>query len=84
MKDGMNKRLSQILKIYIMKILWDVFIQMDRLMKHQRPNIVVMEMTTEKCMIIDVACRVKNNLIRTRNKKLDNYFELRPVVLEIK
>lgn len=66
-----------------MKILWDVFIQMDRLMKHRRPNIVVME-TTEKCMIIDIACQVKNNLILTRNKKLDNYFELRPVVLEIK
>ena len=37
---------------------------------------VVMEKNTKKCLIIDVACPVDNNLILKRNKKLDNYPEL--------
>ena len=36
-----------------------------------------MEKNTEKCLIIDVACPVDNNLILKRNEKLDNYSELR-------
>ena len=36
-----------------------------------------MEKNTNKCLIIDVACPVDNNLILKRNEKLDNYSELR-------
>ena len=36
-----------------------------------------MENNTNKCLIIDVACSVDNNLILKRNEKLDNYSELR-------
>ena len=35
-----------------------------------------MEKNTNKCLIIDVACPVDNNLILKRNEKLDNYSEL--------
>ena len=38
---------------------------------------MVMEKNTKKCLIIDVACPVDNNLILKRNEKLDNYSELR-------
>ena len=38
---------------------------------------MLMEKNTNKCLIIDFACRVDNNLIFKRNKKLDNYCELR-------
>ena len=37
----------------------------------------VMEKNTKKCLIIDVACPVDNNLILKRNEKLDNHSELR-------
>ena len=60
----------------IVKILWDVCIQVDRQIEYQRPDIVVMEKNTKKCLIIDVACPVDNNLILKRNEKLDNYSEL--------
>ena len=60
----------------IVKILWDVWIQVDRQIEHRRPDIVVMEKNTKKCLIIDVACPVDNNLILKRNEKLDNYSEL--------
>ena len=36
-----------------------------------------MEKNTNKCLVIDVACPVDNNLILKRNEKLDNYSELR-------
>ena len=39
-----------------MKILWDVCIQMDRQIEHQRQDIVVMEKNTKRCLIIHVAC----------------------------
>ena len=50
---------------------------MDRQVEHRRPDIVVIEKNTNKCLIIDVACPVDNNLILKRNEKLDNYSELR-------
>ena len=54
-----------------MKFLRDVFIQVGRQIEHRRPDIVVMEKNTNKCLIIDVACIVDNNLILKRNEKLD-------------
>ena len=36
-----------------------------------------MEENTNKCLVIDVACPVDNNLILKRNEKLDNNSELR-------
>ena len=38
---------------------------------------MAMEKNTNKCLIIDFACSVDNNLILKRNEKLDNYTELR-------
>ena len=61
----------------IVKILWDIRIQLDRQIEHRRPDIVVMEKNENKCLIIDVASSVDNNLILKRNKKMDNYSELR-------
>ena len=49
---------------------------MDRQIEHWRPDIVVMEKNTKKCLIIDVACPV-DNVILKRNKKLNNYSKLR-------
>ena len=56
----------------IMKILWDVCIQVDRQMEHRRPDIEVMEKNTKKCLMTDVACLVDNNLTLKRNRKMDN------------
>ena len=50
---------------------------MDRQIEHRRPDIVVMEKNTNKCLITGVACPVDNNLILKRNEKLDKYSELR-------
>ena len=49
---------------------------MDRQIEHRRPDIVVMEKITKKCLIIDVVCPVDNNLILKKKEKLNNYSQL--------
>ena len=42
---------------------------------------MVVEKNTKKCLIIDVAYPVDNNLILKRNEKLDNSSELQFILL---
>ena len=70
-------KVESVIENDIVKFLWDVCIQVDRQIEYRRLDIVVMEKNTNKCLVIDVACPVDNNLILKRNEKLDNYSELR-------
>ena len=38
------------------KILWDFPIQTDKTLEHNRPDIIVIEKKTKKCLLIDPAC----------------------------
>ena len=58
----------------IVKMLWDVFIQVDRQIEHRRPDILVTEKNTNKSLKTDVAYAV-DSLILKRSEKL--YSELR-------
>ena len=71
------RKVESVIENDIVKILWNVCIQVDRQIEHRKPDILVIEKNTNKCMIIDVTCPVDNNLILKRNEKLDNYSELR-------
>ena len=71
-----KNKIESVIRNDIVKILWDVFIQVDRQIKHRTPDIVVLEKNTNKCLIIDVACPVNNNLILKRKEELSNYSEL--------
>ena len=70
-------KVESVIKNYIVIILWNVCIQVDRQIEHWRPDTVVMEKNMNKCLIIDVVCPVNNNLILKRNEKLGDYSELR-------
>ena len=48
-------KVESVIENDIVKILWDVCIQVDRQIEHRRPDIVVMEKNTNKCLVIDVA-----------------------------
>ena len=72
-----EQKVECVIETDIVKVLWDVCIQLDRQIEHRRPDIAVTERNTKKCFIIDVTCPVEKNLILKRNKKLDNYSELR-------
>ena len=73
-------KIESAIENYIVKILWNVCIQVDRQTEHRRPDLVVMEKTASKCFIIDTTCPIDNNLILKRNKKLDNYSKMRPEI----
>ena len=82
-KRWYKHKVESVIENDIVKILWDVSIQMDRKIEHRRPDIVVMEKNTNKCLITDAVCPVDNNLILKRNKKLDNYSELSSEIARI-
>ena len=56
---------------------------MDRQIEHRRPDIVVVEKNTSKCLKIYVTLSVDNNLILKRNEKLDNFSGLRLEIARI-
>ena len=68
-------KVESVIENDIVKILWGVCTQVDRQIEHRRPDIVMEN--TKKCLITDAASPIDNNLILKRNKKLDNYSELR-------
>ena len=70
-------KVESVIENDIVKILWDVCIQVNRQIEHWMPDIVVIEKNTKKRLIINIVCPVDNNLVLKRNEKLDNYFELR-------
>ena len=76
-------KVESVIENNTVKILWDLCIQVDRQMKYWRPDIVVMEKTTSKCLIINIASPVDNNLILKRNEKLNNYSELKLKIARI-
>ena len=53
-------KVESVIENAIVKIIWDVYIQVDRQIEHRRTDIVVMEKNTKKFLIIDVACPVDN------------------------
>ena len=64
MEGGTSKhKVECVIENDIVKVLWDVCI-------------MVMEKNTKKCLIIDVACLIDNNLVLKRNEKLENHSEL--------
>ena len=61
------------------KLLWDVSIQTDKKLDHNRPDIVLVDKQSKSCLIIDVACpndwRVESK--QKVNKYLDLAFEIK-------
>ena len=56
------------------KILWDMRIQMDKVTENSRPDIVVLNKITCKCILIDIACPFDtriNEKNRTRLKFME-------------
>ena len=76
-KKWYEHKVESVIKNDIVEILSDSCIQVNRQIDHRMQNIVVMEKTTSKCLIIHVTSPVDNKLILKRNKKLNNYSKLR-------
>ncbi|XP_068759880.1 uncharacterized protein [Montipora capricornis] len=63
------------------EILWDLTIQTDNRLPHDRPNIVVMDKAKKECHIIDIACPGNRRIVLKEEEKIDKY---RDLAIEIK
>ncbi len=59
------------------KILWDFKIQTDTPIEANKPDIVVFEKTTRKCLIIDVACPFDTRVCAKEKEKNEKYHDLK-------
>ena len=58
------------------KILWDLTIQTDKRLPHNRPDIVVIDKEKKECHIIDVACPGDSRIVLKEEEKIDKYRDL--------
>ena len=65
------------------KILWDFNIQTGHVIKHRRPDIVVLYKTERKCQLIDIAKPGDKRIELKEQEKIDSYSELRREVKKI-
>ena len=59
------------------KILWDFSIQTDHPIEANRPDIVVLEKTSIKCLLIDIACPFDTRVANKEKEKIEKYQDLR-------
>ncbi|XP_069971818.1 uncharacterized protein [Penaeus vannamei] len=59
------------------KILWDLPIQTDKTLEHNRPDITVIEKKSKKCLLIDPACPFDTRIERKEEEKCNNYCDLK-------
>ena len=59
------------------KILWDFSIQTDHPIETNRPDIVVLEKTSRKCLLTDTACPFDTRVANKEKEKIEKYQDLR-------
>ena len=59
------------------KLLWDFHIQTDIRLKHNQPDIVLVDHRTRTCLIIDIAVPRDENIREKEQEKVDKYEPLR-------
>ena len=59
------------------KILWDMQIQMDKVIENSRPDIVVLNKIAHKCVLIDIACPFDSCINAKEQNKIEIHGDLR-------
>ena len=59
------------------KILWDTRIQKDKVIENSRPDIVVLNKITRKCVLIDIAYPFDTRINKKEQNKIEIYGDLR-------
>ena len=61
----------------MVKLLWDVNIQCDHVIEARRPDIVVVNKSESKCIIIDIAVLGDSRTGEKEKEKLEKYKDLK-------
>ena len=59
------------------KILWDFYIQTDKMVQHNRPDIVIIDKIWKTATIIDIAVPRDDNIKDKEQEKIDKYQPLK-------
>ena len=59
------------------KVLWDMRIQTDKELAHNKPDIVVFDKEKRSCTIIDVTCPFDSRVPDAEREKIDRYQDLK-------
>ena len=59
------------------KLLWDMRIQTDKVLKNNKPDILLMDKIKRKVQIIDTACPFDTRVLEKENEKITNYQDLK-------
>ena len=81
---------KKLLESEVCKILWDFRIQTDKNLKHNGPDITVIDKKSKKCLLIDracvlidPACAFDTRIERKEEEKYTNYSELKHEMVKI-
>ena len=59
------------------KLLWDFKIQTDKVLEHNKPDILLFNKNTRTCLIVDVACPFDTRVVEREGDKIDRYQDLK-------
>ena len=66
-----------------MKILWDMTIQCDHYIEARRPDILVVERSSRKALIIDIASSADRNVGEKENEQIEKYQDLKREIIKL-
>ena len=64
---------EEVMKNDHVKLLWDLRIQTDHHLHHDRPHIVILEKESRVCQIVHVACHFDTRIAEKEREKIDHH-----------
>ena len=75
--SGMNTHKRKVLEYDNVKIQWDLFVQTDCKLRHNKPDILIVDKQTVECHIIDVACPLDTRKKEKEQEKVEQCQKLK-------
>ena len=78
-----EQEVEKVIETDEIKILWDMRIQTDKVIENSRPDIMVLNKITCKCVLTDIACPFDNRINEKEQNKIEIYGDLRNEIKRI-
>ena len=72
-----NHRPEAVVENEGIKLLLDMRIQTDKILKHNKPDTLLMDKIKRKVQMIDIACPFNTRVLEKENEKITNYQDLK-------
>lgn len=82
-KDVHRHQVQPVVETDKVKILWDMFVQTDRVIRARRPDIVVVDKSSKEVTIIDIGVPADKNVLEKESEKVMKYQDLKTEIKRI-